>query len=110
MRVSCAGATAAGVFDVQPLGLVTRGPMIYLVCCFRGYQEPRTIALSRLEAVDMLEKAAPGWPGISHKRGQALFETGERDLALERFLREPVDSRHREAAMAYAERILKGLP
>lgn len=63
-----------------------------------------------LETLDRLERAAPGWPGISHKRGQVLFETGERDMALKRFLREPEDSRHREAAMAYAERILKGLP
>ena len=49
--------TESATFDVQPLGLVTRGPMLYLICRFRGYTDERTIALSRLEHVEMLPEA-----------------------------------------------------
>ena len=48
------GATVSVPFEVQPLGLVTRGPMLYLICRFRGYTNERTIALSRFDHVELL--------------------------------------------------------
>jgi predicted DNA-binding transcriptional regulator YafY len=48
------GATISASFDVQPLGLVTRGPMLYLICRFKGHTDERTIALSRIEHVELL--------------------------------------------------------
>ena len=48
------GVTTSATFEVQPLGLVTRGPMVYLICRFRGHTDERTIALSRFEQVEML--------------------------------------------------------
>lgn len=58
-----------------------------------------------LRELETLESAAPGWPGLAHKRGQVLFEMGKERDALAFFLAEPADSPHRQAAMAYAERI-----
>ena len=48
------GAANSETFEVQPLGLVSRGPMLYLIGRFRGYTDERTLALSRLEQVEML--------------------------------------------------------
>lgn len=50
------GASISASFEVQPLGLVTRGPMLYLVCRFRGYTDERTIALSRIEHVELISE------------------------------------------------------
>ncbi len=89
------GVTAAGVFDVQPLGLVTRGPMTYLVCCFRGYQKPRTIALSRLEAVDMLDETFARPPDFSLKahveEGKVAFGASQSATVVLRVVRSQID-------------------
>jgi predicted DNA-binding transcriptional regulator YafY len=36
--------------DVMPLGLAQQGPVLYLVCRFRGYENERNLALHRLRA------------------------------------------------------------
>ena len=94
------GATVPASFEVQPLGLVTRGPMLYLICRFRGYTDERTIALSRFEQVELLperfkrpdefslesfvEKGRMGYGDsklskiklrFDRRRGEQLFET-----------------------------------
>lgn len=94
------GASVSAPFEVQPLGLVTRGPMLYLICRFRGYSDERTIALSRIEQVELLperfkrpdefslkefvEKGRMGYGDskmskirlrFDHRRGEQLFET-----------------------------------
>ncbi len=58
-----------------------------------------------LAELDALEKAAPHWPGLSHKRGQAFFEKGELERALACFLAEPAGSPHYEPARQYIERL-----
>ncbi len=94
------GSTESASFEVQPLGLVTRGPMLYLICRFRGYTDERTIALSRFELVELLperfkrpaefsleafvEKGRMGYGDsqlskvklrFNRRRGEQLFET-----------------------------------
>lgn len=94
------GSTESASFEVQPLGLVTRGPMLYLICRFRGYTDERTIALSRFEQVELLperfkrpaefsleafvEKGRMGYGDskmskirlrFDYRRGEQLFET-----------------------------------
>ncbi len=89
------GATASGVFDVQPLGLVTRGSMTYLVCCFRGYREPRTIALSRLEAVEILSETFVRPPDFSLKahveEGKVAFGASRVATVVLRVARSQID-------------------
>ncbi|GAB6126613.1 tetratricopeptide repeat protein [Humidesulfovibrio idahonensis] len=52
-------------------------------------------------ALDELAARSPEHSGLRHKRGQVLFERGKLVQAREEFLREPLDSPHRQAAEAY---------
>lgn len=46
--------------EIAPLGLVTRGPMLYLVCSIRGQDGYRTIALNRIvQAMCLDERVKP---------------------------------------------------
>lgn len=64
----------------------------------KRFQESEA-ALDRLEALD------PSHAGLSHKRGQILYDMGRPVEALKHFLQEPESSAHRTAAMEYAGRI-----
>ena len=62
------GVTSSSVFEIQPLGLVMRGPMLYLVCRFRGMDDDRTIALNRIESVEV-------WPERFHRPSEVSLES-----------------------------------
>jgi predicted DNA-binding transcriptional regulator YafY len=62
------GAATSFSFEVQPLGLVTRGPMLYLICRFRGHDDERTIALNRFEHVELLPESFKRPDDFSLKR------------------------------------------
>ena len=94
------GQTELSTYRIHPLGLVQRGPVIYLYCRLFDYEDARLLALHRIEAVtvladdaiypddfDMDEKAARGiWDFGSGERiriklrftaqaGEHLYET-----------------------------------
>ena len=39
--------------DVMPLGLAQQGPILYLVCRYRGYDNERSLAMHRIQAARM---------------------------------------------------------
>jgi predicted DNA-binding transcriptional regulator YafY len=43
-------------YEVSPLGLVARGPLLYLVCTFWNYQDVRQLALHRLVSAILTDK------------------------------------------------------
>jgi predicted DNA-binding transcriptional regulator YafY len=51
--------------DVQPLGLVVRGPMSYLVCTIRDQDGLRVIALNRISRAEILDEGFRAPAGFS---------------------------------------------
>lgn len=49
---------------VHPLALVWRGPLAYLVVVFGDYQDPRSLALQRIQTVQVLDEPARRLPGF----------------------------------------------
>ena len=46
---------AAVIYEsVHPLAVIQRGPLIYLVCLFAGYDDVRTLAMHRVQSAEML--------------------------------------------------------
>jgi predicted DNA-binding transcriptional regulator YafY len=45
-------------YPINPLGLVQRGGLIYLVCTIKTYQQPRILVLHRMQAAQLLESPA----------------------------------------------------
>ncbi len=48
----------AKTYPVHPLGLVVMEQVVYLVCTLRDYQDPRFLAIHRIDAAQVLEQAA----------------------------------------------------
>lgn len=46
---------APDAYLVNPLGLVQRGKLVYLVCTIKTYQDLRILALHRIQAAEMLD-------------------------------------------------------
>jgi len=51
-------ADAPLTYDVNPLGLVVKGPVVYLVCTLWSYTDVRHLALHRFEHAELLEAPA----------------------------------------------------
>ncbi len=58
-------ATAVLYESVHPLAVIQRGPLIYLVCLFAGYEDVRTLAMHRIESAEMLYLAGRKKDGFS---------------------------------------------
>lgn len=52
-------------YEINPLGLVVRASVIYLVCTFFGYSDIRQLALHRLSKGKLLDKPCTLPPGFS---------------------------------------------
>jgi predicted DNA-binding transcriptional regulator YafY len=52
------GQEALGTYRIHPLGLVQRGPVIYLYCRLFDYDDARLLALHRIEEVTVLAENA----------------------------------------------------
>lgn len=75
-------ATIATVYDTaHPLAVVQRGAISYLVCMFAQYEDVRTLALHRVQAVEMLYEPARRLPSFDLdefiRSGQFGVLTGE---------------------------------
>jgi len=57
--------TAARSHTVHPLALVVRDRVVYLVCIFEGYTEPRQLAMHRILSAEMLNATAQRPNGFS---------------------------------------------
>ena len=53
-----ARATERCESEINPLGLVVRGNLVYLVCTFRDYEDVRQIPIHRIRDAKLLEKDA----------------------------------------------------
>jgi predicted DNA-binding transcriptional regulator YafY len=51
--------------SVHPLAVIQRGPLIYLVCLFAGYDDVRTLAMHRVQSAEMLYLASRKKAGFS---------------------------------------------
>jgi predicted DNA-binding transcriptional regulator YafY len=45
-------------YRIHPLGLIQRGPMLYLTCRFSDYEDVRTLALNRIMSAECLDERA----------------------------------------------------
>jgi predicted DNA-binding transcriptional regulator YafY len=61
-------------YEVSPLGLVARGPLLYLVCTFWDYQDIRQIALHRVLSATLIDTAVTRPDGFDLDR---YIEQGE---------------------------------
>jgi predicted DNA-binding transcriptional regulator YafY len=63
-------------YEVNPLGLVARGTLLYLVCTLWNYQDIRQLALHRVVSAALNEKAAsnPGGFDLDRYIGQGEFQ------------------------------------
>lgn len=58
VRYQKKGQTELSTYRIHPLGLVQRGPVIYLYCRLFDYEDARLLALHRIEAVTVLADEA----------------------------------------------------
>jgi len=69
-------------YTAHPLGLILRGPVIYLACRLRDYVDVRLLALHRIVDITMLDKPAECPPGFDLDRvideGRLSFGKGNR--------------------------------
>jgi predicted DNA-binding transcriptional regulator YafY len=61
-------------YEVSPLGLIARGPLLYLVCTLWDYQDVRQLALHRLVSATLTDKAVISADGFDLDR---YIEQGE---------------------------------
>jgi predicted DNA-binding transcriptional regulator YafY len=57
-RSRSAGTDVPASFEVNPLGLVVRGPVVYLVCTIFAYSDVRHLALHRFVRAELLDAEA----------------------------------------------------
>lgn len=76
-----AGGEARKEYEFNPLGLVVRGNLTYLVCTFWNYEDPRQVPLQRIQRAQLLEKDATHPDGFDldeYIRGGAFqYPSGE---------------------------------
>lgn len=74
-------AESAREYVINPLGLVVRDRITYMVCTFQGYNDPRHIALHRVESAEKLDVPATAPDGFDLdaflRKGELDFATGE---------------------------------
>jgi predicted DNA-binding transcriptional regulator YafY len=74
-------AENAREYVINPLGLVVRDRITYMVCTFQGYNDPRHIALHRVESAEKLDVPATAPDGFDLdaflRKGELDFATGE---------------------------------
>ena len=58
----------AKTYPVHPLGLVVMEQVVYLVCTVKDYQDPRFLALHRVDAAELLDEQAKRLPGFDIDR------------------------------------------
>ena len=73
-RSRAANSDEQKTYEVSPLGLVARGPLLYLVCTFWDYHDIRQIALHRLVSATVTNKAVTRPDGFDLDR---YIELGE---------------------------------
>jgi len=59
------GAPKASVYEVNPLGLVFRQGVVYLICTLWDYEDIKQLALHRLSCVELLDRASHRPTGFS---------------------------------------------
>ncbi|NTV95365.1 MAG: WYL domain-containing protein [Thiobacillus sp.] len=73
-------AESAKEYVINPLGLVVRDRITYLVCTFQGYTDPRHIALHRVEFAERLDEPVSVPDGFDLdtfiRNGELDFATG----------------------------------
>jgi predicted DNA-binding transcriptional regulator YafY len=57
--------SASADYRIHPLGLVQRGPMLYICCRFSNYEDVRTLALHRISSATLLDERAEYPAGFS---------------------------------------------
>lgn len=91
-RSRAADADELKSYEVSPLGLVARGPLLYLVCTFWDYQDIRQIALHRLVSAVLTDKEVARPEGFDLDRyieqGEFQYPVGPMIQLKARFTRE----------------------
>lgn len=72
------GQTELSTYRIHPLGLVQRGPVIYLYCRLFDYEDARLLALHRIEAVTVLADDAiyPDDFDMDDKAARGIWDFG----------------------------------
>lgn len=86
IRFARRNRSEASLATVHPLALVQRGVVMYLVCVFDSYADPRLVVVHRIESARMLEAAArrpKGFDIDAYIAGGAFGFGGEQTLRLE---------------------------
>jgi len=82
-------------YEVNPLGLVIRGSLVYLVCTLWDYADIRQLALHRIGSATLLGKPTTRPPGFSIDRyiaeGHFQYPTGEKIHLRARFLKDAAE-------------------
>jgi predicted DNA-binding transcriptional regulator YafY len=85
-------------YEVNPLGLVVRGPLLYLVCTFWDYQDIRTLALHRVISASLTEKSVtrPDGFDLDHyiEQGEFQYPIGPMIALKAKFTREAAAHLH----------------
>jgi predicted DNA-binding transcriptional regulator YafY len=84
------GADEAKKYEVNPLGIVERGQVIYVVCTIAEYQEPRQLVLHRIVKAEMLDEPSKRPEGfeLSSYIEQAFGFGGNKPIKLEVIFRQ----------------------
>lgn len=87
------GTTEAKEYEVNPLALVQRDHLLYIVCTLWDYQNPMLIVMHRIKSASMLERLAC-WPegfdldeyieqgGLSYRIGPPILITAQVDASV----------------------------